>query len=69
MKDENNAVGETTINQTLRFNEIDNQPENPAQSFTEMTDFMVEYSNFNPNTIKIVGRKNLFLSQVAQIAR
>lgn len=34
-----------------------------------MTDILVQYSNFNKNSINIVGRKNLFLSQVAQINR
>lgn len=45
------------------------QPKNPAQSFTEMSDFLVNFSNYGKNSINLVGRKNLFLSQVAQTHR
>ena len=34
-----------------------------------MSDFMVCFSTFDQNTVKLVGRKNLFLSQVAQMNR
>jgi hypothetical protein len=34
-----------------------------------MNDFLVVYSTFGQNSVNLVGRKNLFLSQVAQINR
>lgn len=62
-----NDVMQNTLTRIIEVEE--EQPKNAAQSFTEMSDYLVNFSSFGSNSLNLVGRKNLFLSQVAQSQR
>lgn len=42
---------------------------NPAQSTTELLEFLITYSNVEKNAIQLVGKKQLLLSQVCRLSR